>query len=35
MVEITLNPEKLGISTETKQLKVDVVPRPEVLIEEE
>ncbi len=35
MVELSLNPQKLGISPECKQLKVDVVPRPEVLIEED
>jgi thioredoxin reductase len=35
MVELSLNLEELGMDPDNKQLKIDVVPRPEVLIEED
>ena len=35
MNELVINLDTIGINKETKTLKVEVVPRPEVLIEEE
>ncbi len=35
MNELTINLTNIGISPETKSIKVEVVPRPEVLIEED
>jgi hypothetical protein len=35
MNELNINLGKLAISSEIKSIKVEVVPRPEVLIEED
>ncbi|MFX0071956.1 MAG: NAD(P)/FAD-dependent oxidoreductase [Candidatus Hermodarchaeota archaeon] len=35
MIELNINPEKIGINPECKEIKIEVVPRPEVLIEED
>ena len=35
MIELNLNLAEIGINPECKQIKIEVIPRPEVLIEED
>ena len=35
MVELKINLESLNINPDCKKLKIEVIPRPEVLIEED
>ena len=35
MIELNLNLEEIGINPECKRIEIEVIPRPEVLIEED